>query len=73
MNVVLVGFDYSTTPIEILEACSCNKDDITYYLSKLVTSIFFEEMVIVSTCNRTEWVFCAVDESKALDILLQTI
>jgi glutamyl-tRNA reductase len=73
MNVVLVGFDYSTTPIEVLEACSCNKDDITYYLSKLVTSIFFNEMVIVSTCNRTEWVFCAADEAKALDILLQTI
>jgi len=73
VNIYSFGVDFKTAPIEILEACSCKKDDITYYLSNLVTSIFFDEMVIISTCNRTEWVFTCTEKNKAMDMLLQII
>tara|TARA_Y100001935_G_C17310388_1_gene515547 strand:+ start:599 stop:1639 length:1041 start_codon:yes stop_codon:yes gene_type:complete len=65
--------NYTNAPIEILEKCSCNKDDLTYYLSATMGTIFFDEMVIVSTCNRTEWVFISADSTKSVDLLLTKI
>ena len=73
MKLTVVSINYNNAPIEILEACSCNKDDITAYLSATIGTIFFDEMVIVSTCNRTEWAFISPDPSKALDVLFKKI
>ena len=73
MNITIISFDFVTTPIEILEKCSCNKDDTTMYLSTTVDTLFFEEMVIISTCNRTEWVFISPDPNKAIEILFEKI
>ena len=73
MNLTTVSLNYTTAPIEILEKCSCNKDDITAYLSETIGSIFFDEMFIVSTCNRTEWVFVSTDPEKSVDVLFSKI
>lgn len=73
MNITVVSMNYTNAPIEILEKCSCNKDDLTYYLSATMGTIFFDEMVIVSTCNRTEWVFISADSTKSVDLLLTKI
>lgn len=73
MNITVISINYLNAPIEILEACSCNKDDITAYLSETIGTMFFDEMVIVSTCNRTEWVFISPEPNKATDILITKI
>tara|TARA_A100001015_G_scaffold228023_1_gene257622 strand:+ start:3246 stop:4307 length:1062 start_codon:yes stop_codon:yes gene_type:complete len=73
MNITIVSLNFVSTPIEILEKCSCNKDDTTMYLSTTVDTLFFEEMVIISTCNRTEWVFISPDSNKAIELLFEKI
>ncbi len=73
MRLTVVSINFSKTPIEILEKCSCNQDDITTYLSSTVNTLFFEEMVIISTCNRTEWAFISPDPNKAIDMLFKRI
>ena len=73
MNITVLSINYLNAPIEVLEACSCNKDDITTYLSETIGTIFFDEMVIVSTCNRTEWVFISPEPLKATNVLLSKI
>ena len=73
MNITVVSMNYTNTPIEILEKCSCSKDDLTYYLSATMGTLFFDEMVILSTCNRTEWVFISADSKKSVDLLLTKI
>jgi glutamyl-tRNA reductase len=65
--------NYTNAPIDILEQCACNKDDVTSYLSETIGSMFFDEMVIVSTCNRTEWVFISSAPQKSVDLLLTKI
>ncbi len=73
MKLSAISINYTNAPIEILEKCACNKDTITSYLSELISTIFFDEMVIISTCNRTEWVFVAPDPEKAMNMLFNQI
>ncbi len=73
MNLTVININYLNAPIDILEKCSCNKDDITDYLSSTVGSLFFQEMVIISTCNRTEWVFVSPEPKKAINVLMSKI
>ncbi len=73
MPINLISFNYKHVPMEELEQLCCDKDGQTHYLSKLVPSIFFEEMVIVSTCNRIEWTFVCKNSEKAIDVLLNEI
>ena len=73
MNLSVVSVNYTISPIEILEKCACNKDVVTAYLSSLLGTMFFSEMVIISTCNRTEWVIMTPDAPKALDVLYSKI
>ena len=71
MNLSVISVNYTNTPIAILERCSCNKDDVTAYLSETIGTLFFNEMVIISTCNRTEWVFISPDSAKAVELLFK--
>ncbi len=71
--IVVLSIDFKTAPIALLEKVSCNKDDMTHYLSTLLGTLFFDEMVIISTCNRTEWVFTSPHPQKAVSILHQKI
>ncbi len=73
MNLTVISVNYLNAPIEILEKCSSNKDDITDFLSGTIGTIFFQEMVVISTCNRTEWVFVSPDPKKAIDLLISRI
>ena len=73
MKIAVLSMNYQTAPIELLEACSCNKDDVTDYLNQLISTIFFDEMVVLSTCNRTEWTFIGPDPEKAMSVLIDAI
>ena len=73
MDITVISFNYTNTPIDLLEKCAANKDDVTYYLSNTIGTIFFKEFVLVSTCNRTEFVFISPDREKPLIICLVLI
>ena len=73
MDITVISFNFTNTPIDLLEKCAANKDDITYYLSNTIGTIFFKEFVLVSTCNRTEFVFISPDRDKAIDYLFGLI
>ncbi|MEK9726793.1 MAG: glutamyl-tRNA reductase [Candidatus Margulisiibacteriota bacterium] len=73
MRLAVISLNYTNTPIDLLERCSCNIDQVTSYLSDTIGTLFFNEMVIISTCNRTEWVFTAPDIDKAIDVLFEKV
>jgi len=73
MNSVVLSIDYQSAPMSLLEKVASNKDDKTHYLTTLLDTMFFNEMVIISTCNRSEWVFTSPDYRKALAVLFQCI
>ena len=41
------------------------QDEVTHYLNTLMGGPFFNEMVVISTCNRAEWVFASPEPIKA--------
>ncbi|MBL6722796.1 MAG: glutamyl-tRNA reductase [Candidatus Margulisbacteria bacterium] len=73
MVLAVFSIHYQSADIRLLEKVSANKDDMTFYLNGLLGELFFNEMTIISTCNRTEWVFVTPDPKKAVDMLVRTI
>jgi glutamyl-tRNA reductase len=55
----VVGLSHKTAPIEIREKLSLDKSDIAIVSHRLLETTQIEEMVIISTCNRTEIYFKA--------------
>ena len=60
MAVVVVGIEHSRAPFELLERCVVPDADIGKVLTELGARENFHEVVLVSTCLRTE-VYCVVD------------
>ena len=73
MALTVFSIDYQSAHFQLLEKLTANKDDQTFYLTNLMNGIFFTEMVIISTCNRVEWVFLSPEPTKALSVLMDCI
>lgn len=73
MSVGILSINFKTATIEQLEACACNKDGISDYLSNLVESVLFGEMIVLSTCNRIEWVFTSPALNQSFEALIHHI
>src|SRR3989304_8833516 len=54
MNLIIVGLNHRTAPVDIREKLSFPVDSIGGALKKLVTNYGINEGVILSTCNRVE-------------------
>ena len=54
MNLIIVGLNHRTAPVDIREKLSFPVDSIGEALKKLVTNYGINEAVILSTCNRVE-------------------
>lgn len=54
MPLVVLGLNHKTVPVDIREKYNFSLDTIGKYLKKLDTYNHISEMVILSTCNRTE-------------------
>lgn len=54
MNIIVVGVNYKSTPLEIRERLSFNIEEQKTALNKIVKVPSVGECVILSTCNRTE-------------------
>ncbi|RCK75849.1 MAG: Glutamyl-tRNA reductase [Ignavibacteriae bacterium] len=53
MNLISIGINHRTAPVEVREKIWFSNDEIILILPKLKEK-FFKECVLVSTCNRTE-------------------
>ena len=54
MNIVLVGLNYRSAPVEVREHFTVPEDELEQALTRLKETTGIEEAVLVSTCNRTE-------------------
>ena len=61
MNILLIGFNYHHTPVDIREQLFVNDTQATALLAELTHQLdTLREAVIVSTCNRVE-LYCVTD------------
>ena len=73
MNLMLVGLDHTTAPVEIRERLAFNVTDIPAALLRLTTPRgdrppLFSEATILSTCNRVEIYGLASEEATAQSV-----
>jgi len=54
MSVVVIGINHRTSPLEVLEKVAINPSAITKALHSLSSRDNIREVVVLSTCNRTE-------------------
>ncbi len=66
MNIVTIGLNHRTAPIEIREKISFPVQTIRDALVRLVSSSYVNEGVIISTCNRVEIVAVVNDIDKGI-------
>jgi glutamyl-tRNA reductase len=66
-EVILVGLNYRTAPVEIRERISFPEEDLDRYLKALQGLPSLTEGFILSTCNRVEICAAARDPEKGVD------
>ncbi|MFZ4450569.1 glutamyl-tRNA reductase [Salibacterium aidingense] len=61
MHIIVAGFDYKTTPVEIREQLAFQEETLPDALHQLRSMKSILECTIVSTCNRTE-IYAVADQ-----------
>ncbi|MEW5800814.1 MAG: glutamyl-tRNA reductase [bacterium] len=54
MEVIVLGLNHKTAPIEIREKLSFSKGQVTYAHKELIKNSAIQEVMLLSTCNRVE-------------------
>ena len=73
MSIILLGLNYKSASVEIREKVSISKTNIQRSADTLQKIDNLDGIVILSTCNRTEFYLDATSDQKALDALLAFI
>ncbi|MCJ7547636.1 MAG: glutamyl-tRNA reductase, partial [Deltaproteobacteria bacterium] len=66
-EVILVGLNYRTAPVEVRERISFPEEELNRYLQALQGLPSLVEGFILSTCNRVEICAAARDPVKGID------
>ena len=66
MNLVVVGISHKKAPLEIRERFALNERIIPEALRRLQSEPEIEEAVIISTCNRVEFVLVAFEKQDGM-------
>ena len=66
MQIILVGINHKTAPVDVREKLACDSQLVTEALGKLKAQYPACEFVLLSTCNRTEC-YAAVDKETGLN------
>lgn len=61
MKILLVGINYRTAPVELRECFAINESVLAVSLQQLKDQAGCQEVVLLSTCNRTE-IYAVVDD-----------
>ncbi len=73
MQLVLVGINYKSAGITLRERLSFNPTQLSQILSDLRQTPYFEELVALSTCNRTEVYGITKDPARAQQAIAETL
>ena len=73
MKIGLCGVDHTQTSIKDLEPIFLNKDGKEQFLKRLSPNCPVQELVILTTCNRVEFYFCAEDLDKGMDWIVSQL
>lgn len=65
MQLIALGLNHTTAPVEIREKISFATDTLSNALHALTQCELAKEAVIVSTCNRTE-IYCSVEQDNVV-------
>src|ERR1700690_4005570 len=66
MNLTVVGISHKQAPVELRERFSLNERIIPEVLRRLQSEPEVEEAVIISTCNRVEFVLVAFEKQDGM-------
>ena len=66
MEIVVLGLNHKTAPVEIREKLSIPAKDAQEFLRRFEEKHVFTEQVLLSTCNRTEIYGVVQDHSEAV-------
>ncbi len=64
MTLQIIGLNHNTAPIELREQVVFSGDEIVRALKSVVSLPGIEEVIILSTCNRTEFYIIAENDSS---------
>jgi len=73
MNIVLIGINHITAPIEIRENFYLNQIEQDYLLSELKNHPAFVGALVLSTCNRTEIYAQVIDATIEASFLIELL
>ena len=65
-NIILIGLNHKTAPVEIRECLAFSEDETTTALRRLCTHGAISESILISTCNRVELLLMAKDIDQAI-------
>ncbi len=68
-NLILVGSNHKTAPLELLQSISLSPEEIRTYLPTLQRDAILDEVVLLSTCNRTEIYASSINHYHTEDCL----
>ena len=73
MNLIALGINHNTASVEIREKVAFSPDQVVEALQGGVSKMPIEEMVLLSTCNRTEIYVIPTSESQPDKLVKQMI
>jgi len=66
-EIVLLGMNHKTAPVELRECIALSEDDTRAALDLFKASPAISEVMVISTCNRVEFLMAAGNTTKAVD------
>jgi glutamyl-tRNA reductase len=73
LSLLLVGANHKTAPVEFREKIALAKEEIPELLSKMVATGPIREAMILSTCNRTEFLAEGEDIHSSLEVIREIL
>jgi glutamyl-tRNA reductase len=67
LDIVLLGLNHETAPVELRENLAFSKDETSAALKAFKESPAISEAILISTCNRVELLMATEDKSNAMD------
>jgi glutamyl-tRNA reductase len=66
LDIVLLGLNHKTAPVELRECLAFSKDETSAVLKAFQELPVISEAVLISTCNRVEILMATEDKSNAV-------
>lgn len=66
-EIIIIGLNHKTAPIELRECLAFSEDEVETALDALMEKAAINEVALLSTCNRVEVLMVAEDNSEALE------